>query len=165
MEVGTVTKVDATGTGQNNGSITIEVLGGVAPYVVTWNNGATGTTIEGLVPGTYTYSITDANGCVYASVNPVVITGTVATTNINWAEYISLAPNPTKGDVIVKWDGLKAGKGTMTLLTPEGKRLESRAISSGKGEWDLSGLNLASGMYVVLFEMDNQAVPFKLIVL
>ena len=47
----------------------------------------------------------------------------------------------------------------------EGKRIESKSITAGQGQWDLTGLGLSSGIYVVLFEMDKQAVPFKLIVL
>ncbi|MBP7238676.1 MAG: T9SS type A sorting domain-containing protein [Saprospiraceae bacterium] len=161
----TLQTVDATGPEQNNGSITIEAAGGVAPYTVAWSNGATGTTIEGLIPGTYSYIITDANGCSYAPGTPITISGIVATVDIDWSAFISLAPNPSKGDVIVKWEGLEIENGTVTLLTMEGKRLESRSIKGGQGQWDLSGLGLSSGIYVVLFEMDKQAVPFKLIVL
>ena len=53
--------VNASGTEQNNGSITIDVAGGTAPYGIAWNNGGTGTSIQGLVPGEYWYTITDAN--------------------------------------------------------------------------------------------------------
>ncbi len=84
---------------------------------------------------------------------------------IDWSAFISLAPNPSKGDVIVKWEGLEIENGTVTLLTMEGKRIESKSITAGQGQWDLTGLGLSSGIYVVLFEMDKQAVPFKLIVL
>ena len=165
ISVNSVHAVDASGIEQNNGSITLDLVGGIAPYNVVWSNGATGTTIEGLVPASYTYVITDANGCTYAPGVPVIISGTVSTPDIDWSAFISLAPNPSKGDVIVKWEGLEIENGTLTLLTMEGKRLESRSIKGGQGQWDLSGLGLSSGIYVVLFEMDKQAVPFKLIVL
>ncbi len=165
LNVNSIQSVDATGPEQNNGSITLEVVGGVAPYSVAWSNGATGTSIEGLVPGSYTYVITDANGCSYAPGVPVTISGSVSTPVIDWSAFISLAPNPSKGDVIVKWEGLEIENGTVTLLTMEGKRIESKSITAGQGQWDLTGLGLSSGIYVVLFEMDKQAVPFKLIVL
>ena len=156
---------NATGPEQNNGSISLDVIGGTAPYVVSWSNGATGTTIQGLVPGEYTYSITDANGCIIGSASPVVVSGTVSTSAVDWSDYISLTPNPSKGNVTISWEGLKVENGTMTVLTLEGKRLDSRTFNSGKGQWDLSGLGLSSGIYVVLFEMNQQAIPFKLIVL
>jgi hypothetical protein len=156
--------VDATGPAQNNGSITIEVTGGTAPYAIAWNNGATGTSIEGLIPGEYTYTITDANGCISASASPVVVNGITGTTKVEWADYISIVPNPSKGDVVVSWTGLTEGQGNMTLVTLEGKRLQSRIITTGSGSWDLSGAGLSNGVYIVLVEINKQIVPFKLVV-
>ena len=50
--------------GQNNGQINLPLTGGMAPYVVQWNNGTfTGQQLSNLSPGTYQAAITDANGC------------------------------------------------------------------------------------------------------
>ena len=158
--------VNASGTEQNNGSITIDVAGGTAPYGIAWNNGGTGTSIQGLVPGEYWYTITDANGCIWSNASaPVVITGTVSTTTPDWSEFISITPNPSKGNVMVTWKGLVNGNGTMTLVNLAGQRLLTKAITSGTGNWDLSGASLSSGVYIVLFEMNGEAAPFKLVVL
>jgi len=48
---------DTTGTASATGA------GGVAPYSYTWNTGQTGSPITGLTAGTYTVTVTDANGC------------------------------------------------------------------------------------------------------
>ena len=57
----------ATGTdttcGENNGSASVSVTGGQAPYSYLWSNGATTTTISNLPGGTYSVVVTDANGC------------------------------------------------------------------------------------------------------
>ncbi|MFM7023769.1 MAG: hypothetical protein ACKOXB_12425 [Flavobacteriales bacterium] len=45
-----------------DGSITIEAMGGVAPYTYSWSNGATTASVSNLLPGNYTLSITDAIG-------------------------------------------------------------------------------------------------------
>ncbi len=50
--------------GGNNGSVNLSVSGGNAPYTCLWNGGATGLSRTGLVAGNYTYTITDAAGCV-----------------------------------------------------------------------------------------------------
>ena len=50
--------------GNNDGTATAGIPnGGVAPYTYSWNNGQTTATATGLVAGTYTVVITDANGC------------------------------------------------------------------------------------------------------
>jgi PKD repeat protein len=165
LQINNLQVVDASGPQQNNGSISLEVTGGVAPYVVTWSNDSTGTSIHGLIPGEYTYVITDANGCTLGTAGPIVVNGTVSTTDVDWSEFISIVPNPSKGNVQIKWEGLEIEKGTLTLVTLEGRRLVSKPITSGAGNWDLSAMGLSSGVYIVLMEIDRQTVPFKLVVL
>lgn len=54
---------DVTCFGAADGSITLNVSGGVAPYTYAWSNGATTDDIFNLSGGTYSVSITDGNGC------------------------------------------------------------------------------------------------------
>lgn len=50
--------------GQANGSITVTVVDGTAPFNFTWSNGAPDSpTATGLAAGTYTVDVIDANGC------------------------------------------------------------------------------------------------------
>jgi len=49
------------------GNIHLSVSGGVTAYTCQWSNGATGLNIYGVVAGTYTVLITDANGCTDTS--------------------------------------------------------------------------------------------------
>ena len=48
----------------NSGALTAEPVGGLAPYTFSWSNGQTGATAQGLTTGTYSVTVTDANGCV-----------------------------------------------------------------------------------------------------
>lgn len=46
-----------------NGSISVTVTGGTAPYSYLWSNNASGNEISGLLAGTYGLSLTDMNNC------------------------------------------------------------------------------------------------------
>lgn len=50
--------------GGTDGSASVSITGGVAPYTISWNNGATTQDIFGLSAGTYLVLVTDANNCV-----------------------------------------------------------------------------------------------------
>lgn len=47
--------------GESTGSINITVSGGTIPYVFNWSNSATTEDLSGLVAGTFTVTVTDAN--------------------------------------------------------------------------------------------------------
>ncbi|MFN3875031.1 MAG: gliding motility-associated C-terminal domain-containing protein [Flavobacteriales bacterium] len=49
--------------GGGDGTISASVQGGTAPYSFQWSNGDASSTISGLAAGTYTLTVTDANGC------------------------------------------------------------------------------------------------------
>ena len=57
----TVTDVDCAGDA--TGSISVTVSGGTPGYTYTWSNGDNDATAGGLTAGTYTVTVTDANGC------------------------------------------------------------------------------------------------------
>ncbi|MEL6132435.1 MAG: T9SS type A sorting domain-containing protein, partial [Bacteroidota bacterium] len=54
---------NATCTGFADGGATVSVTGGTTPYNYLWNNSATTASITGVAEGTYTVTVTDANGC------------------------------------------------------------------------------------------------------
>ncbi|NMC39457.1 MAG: T9SS type B sorting domain-containing protein [Bacteroidales bacterium] len=49
--------------GGNNGSANLTVTGGTSPYIFLWDGGQTTEDTGNLVPGTYSVTITDSNGC------------------------------------------------------------------------------------------------------
>lgn len=69
----TVSGIDATCDGVCDGSATVQIIGGTAPFTILWDDPAaqTDTTAVGLCAGTYNVTVTDANGC--QSVAQIVI--------------------------------------------------------------------------------------------
>jgi gliding motility-associated-like protein len=59
--------------GGSNGAIDLSVSGGTPGYSYSWTGGATTQDLANLSPGTYTVTVTDANGC--QKVLPVTING------------------------------------------------------------------------------------------
>jgi hypothetical protein len=51
----------------NTGTVSVSVTGGTTPYNYSWSNGATVYNNTGLSAGTYTITVTDANGCSTSS--------------------------------------------------------------------------------------------------
>ncbi len=79
---GSIVQVDCPGG--NTGSIQATVTGGSGPgtYTYLWSNGATTETIDNLVAGTYTLTVTDTDDCSFeyaetiTQPDPIMITGT-----------------------------------------------------------------------------------------
>ncbi len=57
------TTTNVTCFGDNNGSSTVVISGGVKPYSYLWSSGETGNAISGKGPGAYVLTVTDSNGC------------------------------------------------------------------------------------------------------
>ena len=73
--------------GGNDGTIDISVSGGTAPYTYLWSNAATTASIVNVTAGTYSVTITDANGCTDNSsvtiTEPIVLTASGVATNVS----------------------------------------------------------------------------------
>ncbi len=80
----------------NSSTITTTVVGGTSPYQYSLNGGPfqTSGTFNNLLPGTYTVTCIDAQGCTVSVTNLVVLSGTVEPSEA-WGLVVS--PNPSTG--------------------------------------------------------------------
>ena len=107
----------------SNGSINLNVTGSVPPYTYNWSNGATTQNLTGLLAGSYTVTVTGANGCT----NTAGIT--VSNTNPPINVTASITSNTT----------CNGGNGAITLtVTPPG--VYTFTWSNGATTQNINGL-------------------------
>ena len=82
----TVKVADPKPNSAKNGSASVQITDGVAPYVYVWSTKETTAQVNNLITGSYSVTVTDANGCASVKTFPVGDVGSVeiiARTNFN----------------------------------------------------------------------------------
>ena len=79
--------------GGADGEISINISGGLSPYIINWSNGATGTSQTGLTAGEYAVTISDESGCdpkscILTVTEPDSLSATVLNTCVDLATSI-----------------------------------------------------------------------------
>jgi SdrD B-like domain/SprB repeat/Secretion system C-terminal sorting domain len=125
------TKVDANCFTSNDGSATAVVTGGSSPFNYVWSNGITTALNANLLAGSYSVTVTDADGCVVTS------NTTVASPPLFTAPATIVSNITTYG-----------GNNGSVKVTPAGGVLPYNVIwSNGNTATTLSGLS--AGVYAV----------------
>ncbi len=156
------TVTDESNTGALDGSATATPSGGTAPYTYLWSNGQTGQTATGLAGGTYTCTVTDANGCT------TVVTATVATlvaVEAGSAMGMEIYPNPSQGVFFVAFELGTAEDLTVTVYNKLGQKIWQQMVTqatSGRVEVNLG--DVASGVYSVELKTGNEISTKKVVV-
>jgi len=124
--------------GAADGEITVSASNGTAPYVYNWNTGDSGPTINGLVAGTYTVTVTDQNGA-----------GCTVVETITLGQPSVLNDNATVNDISCNG----ANDGSISLAVTGGTGPYTYNWSNGATTNNISGLS--AGPYSVTIEDDN----------
>ncbi len=112
--------------GSGDGSIVASLSGGTAPYTYSWNNGANTSSVNNLMPGIYTVTVTDALGC-----------NTNASATVNSPAALSLsANNPAPiciGQQVTLSVNASGGTSPYTYSWQNGPNTQQYTISPGVG--------------------------------
>ena len=126
----TTTQTNVLCFGNNTGAINATPAGGSAPYTYSWSNGATTQNLTALPSGSYTVTVTDANGCTATAT--VIITQPAA----------ALAATTTQVNILCL-----NGVGSINLTVSGGTLAYSYLWSNQVTTEDLA--NLQQGTYTV----------------
>lgn len=113
-----------------DGTSTATVTGGTAPYTYLWNNLQTTATATGLVAGSYTIGVTDANSCTFTAATTITNTPFVVSTT-------SVVPANCSG-----------GGGAATAVATSGGTTPYSYLWSN-GQTDQTATGLSGGSYSV----------------
>lgn len=148
----------------NDGAININVAGGTSPYTFSWTgpNGYTATTedISGLAGGTYSVSITDANGCT-SSISNINVLSNVGIEELANGDFI-VYPNPSEGIFYVELIGQATDVFTVSVIDITGRVIRVEKFNDSKFVVDLS--DVATGNYTINIETLNHKMMKRVIV-
>jgi len=133
----TVNAQDAACFGQPTGNATAQVVGGVTPYQYNWSNGLTIANPSALTSGTYTLTVTDANGCTEVG-------------SIQVSQPIALQLNTAQVGNVSCYNG---ADGQITVSGAGGAQPLSFNWSSGQSTASATGLT--AGSYTVTMTDGN----------
>lgn len=153
VATGVTTDVD----GSSLGSIDLTVTGGTGNFSYAWSNGATTQDLNGLGFGTYTVTITDANGCSVVTSFFISITNGIYTA---FPLQVSVAPNPFSGEFTVRLGGMGTDAVALALVDLQG-RVIWQDLNVHQAQLVLAP-TLAQGVYFLKVNVADQSMTLKL---
>lgn len=140
-----------------NGMASVSPTGGAGSYSYLWSNGGTTNSITNLLPGNYTVTITDANGCdITASV-------TVGFSTLGIDELtqfgVTVYPNPVTD--FIKIESVKSVIERVELMDNSGRLVLKSIIDDKMGQIETS--QLAKGNYQLIVRTADQVFKVQIV--
>lgn len=146
-------------TGQSDGTATVSAFGGTGTLTYQWSTNPTQatTTATGLAAGTYTVTVTDANGCMTTAIATVsVYTGV---SDIGAITTLSIYPNPANTFVTIRASMAHATDGTVEVRDVLGRIVAVHAFTGEKEvHLTLDTSSWAAAVYTVQIKTASEAV-------
>jgi len=137
----TISVLDVSCFGGDNGVVNLSVSGGTAPYSFLWSNADSTQNISGLTIGQYTVTITDANNCNGTSVAIISQPSSAVTSQVNNQIDVSC---------------FSGSDGSADILVSGGTSPYSYQWSTGSNSQNVS--NLIAGQYFVTITDSNNCL-------
>lgn len=137
------------------GTATIEIEGGIAPYLVEWSNGIDDfLSIDSLSAGFYSVEVTDSNNCVVQLNFTIEFVPYDGTSEIDFSGFLDLYPNPAEDFLIVSGNILE--EVSEIRIFDSGGKLQFRwPVMYAESTIQLHISQLPAGVYQVTFTLKN----------
>jgi Secretion system C-terminal sorting domain len=143
-----------------DGSATGMGTGGASPYTYIWMPGAfTTASAVGLCPGTYTFCVTDMNGCLTCT--STVVNFTTGLSSPDQQDF-QVLPGNNPDQFLISNASTPSQNVSIRLVNALGQTVELRTVdldTSSSTEFDLS--TQAAGIYFILIESGGQKYTLK----
>lgn len=127
--------------------------------------GATEQTYLADETGAYSVVVDDGNGCVVESDEVDVVVSSVEEGSL--ISELTISPNPSAGQVIVRADLLKEGDMDIQVFDGAGRLVHSESVGQVSGDvlqsFDLS--NLSEGIYLMKVNIDTESTSQRIVIL
>ncbi len=142
----------------SDGTASIAVIGGTPPYTYAWSpSGGSTSSASGLAPGTYTVTVTDANGCQEIV---AVVVEDVSGVMENTLEMVQLMPNPSSEQVTLSTSDKNLQIERVLVYSMEGKKMQVPDFSPGnKPTFSISSWK--PGLYLVHVWMNGNEYALR----
>lgn len=148
-----------TNLGDNDGTASVTVSGGTAPYSYLWNDNSAQTTAtaSGLASGSYDVIITDANGCIFNAT--VFVNHTTGVNEVELANQIQVSPNPA--NEFIKINLGSSGVIKLEIIDVSGRIVMQYSVNS---QATINITSLSEGSYYLRFNNGTVQKTQRLII-
>ncbi len=158
-----VTVTDASTAGGTDGAVDMAPAGGTPPYSFSWDNGANTEDLTGVAAGTYSVTITDANGCTHVASGTVADGPTSITLN-NEDILVNLFPNPAKDQAVLSIELQEVTDVNIEVVNVTGQvmhRILDGEVLNAQYQLDMN--QWAAGVYFVRLTVGEETQTYRLI--
>ena len=163
MTVTQPTALTASVIDNGNGSATANASGGTSPYSYLWdaNTGSQTTqTATGLTDGTYSVTITDANGCQTVTSILIVVSAIVDDIIV---EKFEVYPNPNNGAFVVDIQLNQVQDVRISIIDVLGRELFSSLQNGDIINYPITISSYSAGVYLIRIQGDSLDMSKRII--
>lgn len=144
-----------------NGTATVNATGGAQPYSYAWSNGQTTKTATGLTAGTYTVTVTDANGC---TVQGSIIITVSSSHEIAILDKLDISPNPSNGFFNVKIQLSELAQTQVDVYNATGHLIQTTTALSASPSFSFDLRDRPAGLYFLKIMVGDKYLTRRIVI-